>query len=83
MIKNQEKQEKEENSKIDAQTHINNAMILSESKDNNEADIIKTKENEINHSEISSKVNIEIPKKIALNYNDITNEQKTWSVLTK
>ena len=58
-------------------------MILSESKDNNEADIVKTMENEINQSEINSKVNIETPKKIALNYNDITNEQKTWSVLTK
>lgn len=82
IIKKTEKQEKEEISKLDAQTHINNATIPHESKDFNEAEKIKLVENKINHTE---KINVkaEIPVKIALNYNNITNETKTWSVLTK
>ena len=77
IIKKTEKQEKEENCKMDAQTHINNAIILNECKDNNESDL--KKEIEINHSVEK----VEIPVKISLNYNIITNETKTWSVLTK
>ena len=85
LIKKTEKQEKEENSKLDAQNHINNAIIPNQCNGNIEANIHKAIENEINQSENNNNAvkTEDLPKKIALNYNEITHEKKTWSVLTK
>lgn len=77
------KQEKEDNSKLNIQSHINNAVIPSESINKNEAHILKPLENELNQENTNIVKTEEIPKKITLNYNEITNETKTWSVLTK